>query len=227
MHDLLGTRCDPYGTFSLKFKLLHTFRLSFLSSGCTAPLFLKPLPLPLLLTRLLSLSLSLTNPSTVSTVLTGTQYDYHCHSNLTRAIAPYHLSESDIHDVVNIFQITGLDASGRYFMEASPCTSTSFLTFFAEQDLLVALSTCPGGDLSAWGWAAGEGAVEQSNLDGEALDVDERMRRTCREIRCEVLEIKKDVRDEVLRGWRKPEPSGYVGGHGTGNPIGEGIEPGT
>ena len=112
-------------------------------------------------------------------------------------------------------------------MEASPCTPSSYLTFFAEQDLLVALSTCPGGDLSAWGWAAGEGAVEQSNLGGEELDVDERMRRTCREIRCEVLEVKEDVRDEVLRGWRKPEPSGYVGGHGMGNPIGEGIETST
>ncbi|KAF2785438.1 hypothetical protein K505DRAFT_262201, partial [Melanomma pulvis-pyrius CBS 109.77] len=155
MHDLLGTRCDPY----------------------------------------------------VSTVLTGTQYDYHCHSNLTRAILPFHLAESDVHDVVNIFQVTGLDAAGRYFMEASPCTSSSYITFFAEQDLLVALSTCPGGDLSAWGWAAGEGA---------------RMKKTCRPIKAEVWEVEESVREEVLKGWKREEVSGYTGGHGMGRPVGEG-----
>jgi uncharacterized protein YcgI (DUF1989 family) len=108
-------------------------------------------------------------------------------------------------------------------MEASPCTPQSFLTFFAEQDLLVALSCCPGGDLSAWGWAAGEGAVEQKTI-GEELDVDERMRRTCREIKCEVFEVSTEVSEEVLKGWSRPEPSGYVGGHGMVNPVGEGSE---
>ncbi|KAF2714930.1 hypothetical protein K504DRAFT_469283 [Pleomassaria siparia CBS 279.74] len=171
MHDLLGTRCDPY----------------------------------------------------VSTVLTGTQYDYHCHSNLTRAVtqAPFHLSESDVHDVVNIFQVTGLDASGRYFMEASPCTPSSYITFFAEQDLLVALSTCPGGDLSAWGWAAGEGAVEQKTVGDEVLDVDERMKRTCRPIKVDVWEVNESEREEVLRGWTTPEGSAYKGAHGMGIPRGE------
>jgi hypothetical protein len=50
------------------------------------------------------------------------------------------------------------------------------------------------------------------------------MRRTCREIRCEVFEVSEGVREEVLKGWRQPEPSGYVGGHGVVNPVGEGGE---
>lgn len=88
VHDLLGTRCDPY----------------------------------------------------INTVLSGTQYDFHCHSNLTRAIAPYGFAESDVHDVINIFQVTGLDSEGRYFMNPSPAVKGESLEFLAEQDLLMALS---------------------------------------------------------------------------------------
>ncbi len=55
VHDLLGTRCDPY----------------------------------------------------VNTLLTGKDFDYHCHSNLTRAVLPYGLTEFDVHDVLNVFQCTG------------------------------------------------------------------------------------------------------------------------
>jgi uncharacterized protein YcgI (DUF1989 family) len=33
-------------------------------------------------------------------------------------------------------------------MKASPATRESYLDFFAETDVLCALSTCPGGDLS-------------------------------------------------------------------------------
>ncbi|CAN9288434.1 unnamed protein product [Alternaria alternata] len=92
----------------------------------------------------------------VGNVLTGASYDYHCHSNLVRSVLLYGLTEFDVHDVLNVFQVTGLDSQGRYFMEASPATKDSFLTFFAEQDLLCALSTCPGGDLSRWGWTQAE-----------------------------------------------------------------------
>ena len=55
LHDLLGTRCDPY----------------------------------------------------VNRLLTGKDFDYHCHSNLTRAVLPYGLTEFDVHDVLNVFQCTG------------------------------------------------------------------------------------------------------------------------
>ena len=46
----------------------------------------------------------------VNTMLTGKDFDYHCHSNLTRAVLPYGLTEFDVHDVLNVFQCTG--ASG-------------------------------------------------------------------------------------------------------------------
>jgi len=90
VHDLLGTRCDPY----------------------------------------------------VNKMLSGQDFDYHCHSNLTRAISPYGLQESDVHDA------TGLNSSDQYFMKTCPAVAGSYFEFFAEIDLLCALSTCPGGDLS-------------------------------------------------------------------------------
>jgi uncharacterized protein YcgI (DUF1989 family) len=143
----------------------------------------------------------------VSHMLTATSYDYTCHSNLVRAVAPRGLTEFDVHDVLNVFQVTGLDAQGRYFMEASPATPASGLTLFAEQDLLCALSTCPGGDLSRWGWGHGE--------EGEG------MKETCRPIGVEVWEIREDVCEEVLAGWKRPQRSGYKGCHGMGIPEGE------
>ncbi|RYO56000.1 hypothetical protein AA0116_g8807 [Alternaria tenuissima] len=152
-------------------------------------------------------------------VLTGASYDYHCHSNLVRSVLPYGLTEFDVHDVLNVFQVTGLDSQGRYFMEASPATKDSFLTFFAEQDLLCALSTCPGGDLSRWGWTQAE-EVSGSKEKKEGDD-DEGMKSTCRPIRVEVYEIKEAVKEKVLKGWKKPEKSGYRGMHGMGIPSGE------
>jgi len=152
----------------------------------------------------------------VSNMLTSSSYDYHCHSNLVRSILPYGLTEFDVHDVLNVFQVTGLDSQGRYFMEASPATKDSFLTFFAELDLLCALSTCPGGDLSRWGWTQAEEGKEKKEGDD-----DEGMKSTCRPIRVEVYEIKEEVKGEVLKGWKKPEKSGYRGMHGMRIPEGE------
>lgn len=85
-------------------------------------------------------------------MLTSTPHDYHCNPNPVRAIIPYGLIEFDVHDFLNVFQVTGLDPDGCYFMEASSATLDSYIEFFAEQDLLCALSTCPEGDLSTWGW---------------------------------------------------------------------------
>ncbi len=42
-------------------------------------------------------------------LLDDRDYDVTCHNNLSRAIAPYHLTELDVHDVLNVFQVTGLD----------------------------------------------------------------------------------------------------------------------
>lgn len=156
-------------------------------------------------------------------MLTGSAYDYHCHSNLVRAILPHNLTEFDVHDVLNVFQVTGLDAEGRYFMEPSPATTESFIDFFAEQDLLCALSTCPGGDLSAWGWSQAE-EIEVKAANGEEGVGGEDgggMKSTCRPIKVEVWEIKEEVRAEVLKDWVKPERSGYKGMHGMKIPGGE------
>jgi uncharacterized protein YcgI (DUF1989 family) len=51
----------------------------------------------------------------VHKLLNGEELDVCCHSNLVRAVAPYHLTELDVHDVLNVFQVTGLTAEGRYF----------------------------------------------------------------------------------------------------------------
>ena len=103
MHDVIGTRCDPY-----------TYRL-----------------------------------------LSGGTYHHCCHSNLTRALAaetglPLAAAEAHVHDVLNVFMCTGFTAdTGQYFMKASPVRVGDYLEFFAEIDLLGALSACPGGDCSS------------------------------------------------------------------------------
>lgn len=102
VHDVIGTRCDPY-----------TGRL-----------------------------------------LSGDDYHYCCHSNLTRALSqhrglPLHEAEPHVHDVLNVFMCTGFDrVTGQYFMKASPVRPGDYLEFLAEIDLLVGLSACPGGDCS-------------------------------------------------------------------------------
>ena len=103
VHDVIGTRCDPY-----------TGRL-----------------------------------------LTGGNYHHCCHSNLTRAL-PVHTglppaeAEPLVHDVMNVFMCTGFTRdTGQYFMKASPVRPGDFIEFFAEIDLIVGLSACPGGDCSA------------------------------------------------------------------------------
>lgn len=155
---------------------------------------------------------------------------------------PYGLNESDIHDVLNVFQVTGLDKDGKYFMfvplfclfpisnsnqnPRSPCPAQpgDYFTFFAETDLLCALSTCPGnlplppsvyipltpigGDLSVYGW-------------GE--DSQQRMLDTCRPLGVEVHSIIEEKKEEVLKGWKESEVAirggGYGGMHGLKIPI--------
>ena len=67
-------------------------------------------------------------------------YDFHCHSNLVRAVMPFGLAEADVHDVINLFQVTGLDDRGRYYMSPCPARAGDSIEFLAEQDLLMALS---------------------------------------------------------------------------------------
>jgi uncharacterized protein YcgI (DUF1989 family) len=142
VHDLLGTRCDPY----------------------------------------------------VNRMLTGEDFDFHCHSNLVRAVLPYGLTEFDVHDVLNVFQCTGLNDEDRYFMKACPAQPGDHFEFFAELDLLCALSTCPGGDLSVplWGPDA-----------GDPLEV-------CHPIGVEVYRPSQ----ELLKNWTEPARAAYKNQHG-------------
>lgn len=142
----------------------------------------------------------------VNRMLTGQDFDYHCHSNLVRAVLPHGLHESDVHDVLNVFQCTGLNPSDQYFMKTCPAKKGDYFEFFAEVDLLCALSTCPGGDLSKAMW--GEGA--DSAAEGEEDPTLE----CCRPLGVEVYDLKD--RAEVLKGWVSSAPFGelYKGGHG-------------
>jgi len=103
VHDVIGTRCDPY----------------------------------------------------TGNLLAGGHYHYCCHSNLTRVLAAHtgmslHEAEPYVHDVLNVFMCTGFTRdTGQYFMKASPVRPGDYLEFFAEIDLLGALSACPGGDCSS------------------------------------------------------------------------------
>ncbi|MEV7098279.1 urea carboxylase-associated family protein [Amycolatopsis sp. NPDC051045] len=153
VHDLLGTRCDPY----------------------------------------------------VNRMLTGEDFDFHCHSNLVRAVAPFGLTEFDVHDVLNVFQRTGLNDDDRYFMKASPARPGDHFEFFAEVDLLCALSTCPGGDLSVPLW--GPDARDPIG--------------TCHPLGVEVFK----PRAELLANWRPPERAAYRGLHGVRLPEWTGEAP--
>ncbi|KAH7320834.1 hypothetical protein B0I35DRAFT_427879 [Stachybotrys elegans] len=154
VHDLLGTRCDPY----------------------------------------------------INTVLSGEQYDFHCHSNLTRAVLPWGLCEADVHDVINLFQITGLDDAGRYFMNPCPAQKGDHIEFLAEQDLLMALSTCPGGDLSKWGF----GGIDSV----EVLEC-------CRPLHVKVFQLE-DKSFLEKNGWKPAAVANYTRMHGIQSPEGEG-----
>ncbi len=143
VHDVIGTRCDPY----------------------------------------------------TGQLLSGGQYHYCCHSNLTRALAAHTgLSVADaeplVHDVLNVFMCTGFTRdTGQYFMKASPVRPGDALTFFAEIDVIVGLSACPGGDC---------GAEHSSDTA------------PCHPLEIDVLHPDK----AALAGWQPPARNGYDRTHG-------------
>ena len=143
IHDVIGTRCDPYTNHLLK----------------------------------------------------GVDYHYCCHSNLTRALAahtgrPAQEVELQVHDVLNVFMCTGFTRdTHQYFMKASPVRPGDFIEFFAEMDLLGALSACPGGDCGS------------SHSDDST---------PCYPLRVEILE----PAEGSLEGWTAPARSGYSRSHG-------------
>lgn len=143
VHDVIGTRCDPY----------------------------------------------------TGNLLSDVQYHHCCHSNLTRALAAYlqvDLAEAEphVHDVLNVFMCTGFTRdTGQYFMKASPVRPGDYLEFFAEIDLLGALSACPGGDCSS------------EHTSNTAI---------CYPLKVEIYA----PASGCLSGWSSPTPNGYDRSHG-------------
>lgn len=126
-----------------------------------------------------------------NTVMTGESVNTCCHSNLTRAVLPFGLTERDVHDVFNVFMCTGfMKGTGQYFAKPSPAIKGDFLEFFAHVDLLVAASTCPQGDVSV-----PCGSSQQPK---------------CYPLAAEVYKLP----ESVLHGWKTPQVSGYGGVHG-------------
>lgn len=128
-------------------------------------------------------------------LLTGQDYHHCCHSNLTRAYAaatglPVAEAAGQVHDVLNVFMCTGFTRdTGQYFMKASPVRPGDYIEFFAEIDLLGALSACPGGDC---------GAEHSSDVAA------------CYPL---LIECFAPV-DGALEGWQGPKRNGYSGTHG-------------
>jgi uncharacterized protein YcgI (DUF1989 family) len=81
-------------------------------------------------------------------------------------------------------------------MKASPAKPGDYFEFFAEMDLLCALSACPGGDLSVPLW--GPESVGKDPLD------------TCNPLGVEVYQ----PTEEDLKGWTPPQLPQYDNMHG-------------
>lgn len=86
--------------------------------------------------------------------------------------------------------------------EPCPAKVGDYFEFFAEIDLLCALSTCPGGDLSRWGW-------------GKDSDADD-MLECCRPLKVETFKI---TDSSLLGGWQSPHLASYAGIHGMKMPT--------
>jgi uncharacterized protein len=70
-----------------------------------------------------------------------------CHLNFLQAIAPFGLTEDDIRDNVNLFQKMRPDPeTGKISAALSDSKKGDYVEFYAQTDLLVAVTVCPNGD---------------------------------------------------------------------------------
>jgi len=70
-----------------------------------------------------------------------------CHVNFLQAIEPFGLTEEHIRDNINLFQKMRPDpTSGKISAARSESRRGDYIEFYAELDLLVAVTVCPNGD---------------------------------------------------------------------------------
>ena len=70
-------------------------------------------------------------------------YHPNCQDNLTRAIKPFGLTATDVHDPFNVFMRTGRGKDDRLFFEDPLAQKGDYVEFRAELDCLIAISACP------------------------------------------------------------------------------------
>jgi uncharacterized protein YcgI (DUF1989 family) len=68
-----------------------------------------------------------------------------CYDNLASAIGPFGLGPESVHDNLNLFQKTAKHIDGANITEGSDAVVGDFVEFYAEMDILVAVSLCPQG----------------------------------------------------------------------------------
>lgn len=91
--------------------------------------------------------------------------EFNCYCNLSRAVAPFGLGPEDLHDNINLFQKTRIDAeTGRYVSEVSDAKQGDYVEFYAEIDVLMAVSICPCGSGNYY-WTEGEQDVKPLGIE--------------------------------------------------------------
>ncbi len=70
-----------------------------------------------------------------------------CYMNALQAIEPFDLKEENIHDNINIHMKCKIEPrTGAIYLNKTGCRKGDYIEFFAEINLLVAVSVCPAGD---------------------------------------------------------------------------------
>ncbi len=72
-----------------------------------------------------------------------------CQDSLQEAIAPFGLSPDRVHDTFNGFMNTGVDADGYIYIKPPSAQQDDWLDLACHVSCLVALSSCPAGDVHA------------------------------------------------------------------------------
>ena len=90
-------------------------------------------------------------------LFTGMKGHNSCYMNGLQAIEPFGLSEEDSHDNLNVHMNVKIDGNtGEVSVDKTQCEKGDYIEFYAEIDLLVALSVCPEGDGSFLKTMSGE-----------------------------------------------------------------------